>query len=36
MSITLRNYQNEQIKDIRRLWVAGKKRLAVQLPTGGG
>ncbi len=35
-NITLRDYQNESIKEVRRKLNQGLKHLIVQLPTGGG
>lgn len=34
--ITLRNYQNDSVKEIRRKLKQGLKHLCIQLPTGGG
>lgn len=36
INITLRDYQNESVKEIRRKLSQGLKHLIVQLPTGGG
>lgn len=36
MSIELRQYQSQTINKIRPLWASGKKKIAIQLPTGGG
>lgn len=36
INITLRDYQNESVKEIRKKLSQGLKHLIVQLPTGGG